>query len=280
MAAIVRTRVSSNNYLFRQDGYPVPGRDPQGFDTAIGRIAFRGTIDQLYAKFPIGGTTGGAALPDAPTGSTFYCLGPTGIPQRKWGHYFIDVTWKGIISSRNLTNQSQNLIALPNSGQYLQSISQQMSTAETYWPQDRDGATIYAEAPYVPAPGYRAKGYLFKSAADGSVAVVTEFVPYRSRIISRVYTASARGIFIGSRSTVLQPPKCMLPDPYKTDPFHDMEDRLDLPDPLYTYSAETQGNDGWVCRNYQHDTGGEYPIGDKILAFWTASYEFIRRKGV
>lgn len=275
----VRSRLALEGYVFQKDGYPVPGRDAQGFDSATGMIGFRGTLDQLYAKFPVGGTAGAAALPEAPTGSTFYCLGPVGRPVKKWGHYLAEIQWKGIISSRNLTQQSSTLIALPNAGQHLQTLSQQMSTTETTWPQTRDGAVIYAEPPYVPSPGYRPKGFLVMG-AGGSVAVVTEYVPYRCRIISRVYTVAARGIFLGSRSVMLQAPKCMLPNPYAADPAQDMEDRLDLPDPLYTYSADTGAADGWTCRNYQHDAGGEFPLGDKVLSFWTASYEFTRRRGV
>lgn len=276
MAAIVRTKLPANDWRFRKDGFPVPSIDPSGFDAATGKILFRGTIQQLYDTFPIGGSTGDAALPDAPSGSIMYCLGPQGQPVRGFGHIWADIGWKGIVTPRNLgTNPVNNLSATD----HVQSVALNMTTDETLWPQTRDGNLIYLGKPYCPNPrpgeteGLRTLAVL----GPGGSEIPTQIVPWRVRLIGRVYTASIRGISIGDRSAIIRAPRCTIPDPHLTDDIPaGALSWDDLPDPLVTWSDDTGSKDGWLCRSYQRP-GGEYPMGNKILAFWSAEYEWIRR---
>lgn len=277
MPAIIRTGIASNNFRYLKGGYPVPASEPSGFDSATGRVLFHGSMSQLYAKFPVGGPNVGSsngALPDAPSGSTFYCLGPQGQPVQEFGHIWADIGWKGIISRPKLPSQDSNLITGLGEGNYLLSVSQQMSTNETLWPQTRDGLTVFAGNPYAPSPGYRNLGVISPSGA----AFVTAIVPYRVRIIGRAYTVSIRGMTVGKRAVINRPPLCKLPNPhYVNGVGSPLLPDANFPDPLYTYNDDTDAADGWVCRNYQRN-GGEYPMGEKILAFWTADYEWVFRR--
>jgi len=251
---------------------PAPTMDPAGFDTVSARVFFRGNMAALLAKYPIGATAGATGLTGLPSGSQVYCLGPQGQPEVSFGHIEADIAWKGIISTRTLSGEFVDTLS---TGDQVLGVSLGMTTNETNWPQERDGVTIYAGAPYSPAPGYRTKAVI----GPGGTLIPTAYLPYRVRIIGRSYTASVRGITIGDRTAVKFPPRCRIIDPFKTDPYQDVDNRPDIPDPLYTYSSETGQADGWVCRNYQRN-GGEYPMGEKVLAYWTAEYEFVRRKSL
>jgi len=275
MGAIVRSRLADDSFVFEKDGYPVPSRDPQGFDAAIGRISYRGDLAGLYSKFSIGGTSGDAALPGLGIGFTsdFYCLGPVGQVQRRWGHYFAAISWKGIIGTRNLAKSTQDNLITLGSGHQLQSLSRNVSTDEILFPQERDGMTLYAPPPFGQGKGYEVQGYI----ANGAF-VPTGDVPQRVRIIVRKYTVSVRGIYIGDRKTATIPPKLLLGNPLTEDPAQDLPN--DPLNPLYTWSSDNGAASGWVCRNYQANAGGEYPLGDKILSFWTAEYEYVLRKGM
>jgi hypothetical protein len=155
------------------------------------------------------------------------------------------------------------------------SVAIGMTTNETHWPQERDGMTIFAGPPFVPAPGYRTLTVI----APGGGSIPTGSVPYRCRIIGRSYTAQIKGLTIGPRNAPVMPPQCNLPSPFLNDNFNDVDARGDIPDPLYTYSPEKGNVDGWICRNYQRD-GGEYAMGSVVMGFWTADYEYVRRKSL
>lgn len=280
MAAIIRTRLTaggSSRYRWQKDGFPVPTVDPSGFDSATGRLRFRGTVQDLYNAFPVGGSSGTAALPGAPSGSVFYCIGVQGTPRVEFGTVVAEIGWKGLAVQRNLA--SQPVSNLSNTDHVISS-GLNMTTQEVTFPMERDGSQVYVKRPYCPQPrpgeteGLRTLGVV----ANG-VVIPTALVPWRVRLIGRVYTASIRGITIGDRSIIVRAPKCTIPNPHLTD---DIPARTfgweDLPDPLVTWSDDTGDKSGWVCRNYQRP-GGEYAMGSKILAFWSAEYEWVERYG-
>lgn len=278
MPAFIHTKLPNNGFEFIGDSYPVPSLDPSGFDSASAQVIYRpGTgldpLGDLYRKFPIGGTTGAAAFPDKPTGSIFYCIGPQGQPRYRFGHVWAEIGWKGLVASRTLTDFGFGASGL-NVNDHVQSVALQMSSAETLWPQERDGMTVYAPSPYAPLPGYRVQGVI----GPGGTLIPTAYLPYRVRIIDRAYTASIKGITVGLRKTISAPPRCPIGNPYQLDTTADIVPNTAI-DLLYTYSADNKASDGWVCRNYQR-TGGEYPMGDKILAFWSADYEYVKRKAI
>lgn len=270
MPAFVHTKIAANGYRFIKT--PAAAVDPVGFDTASARVLFRGSMAQFLAKFPIGGTSGDAGLPGAPAGSIMYCLGPQGEPEIKFGHIWGDIGWKGILATRNLASIPVTSL---NANDHVQSCSLAMTSQESMWPLQQDGATIYLPPPYAPptppggTPGLRTRGVVI----NGLFVPVYQ-APWRIRLIGRAYSASVRGITVGDRQAIIRPPKCNIPDPTILDTGTNWQN---LPDPLVTWSKDAGTSDGWVCRNYQRTS--EYIMGAKILAFWNADYEWVERYG-
>ena len=261
MPAFIFTAVPNNDFRFLSN--PALALDPAGFDVAGAEVFFRGTETQFLAKFPIGGLAAATGY-IAPSGSIFYCLGPQGRPVRKHGHITAQIEWKGILSSPSAGMPVSGLTA----GDHAKSVSLAMTTNETMWPQERDGNVIAAGTPYAPNPPYR----IFTLPGPGSLPITTGAMPYRVRLIGRTYSAGIRGITVGTRSAIMRAPRCTILDPTILDNAPNWQN---FPDPLVTWSKETGTGDGWLCRNYQRSS--EYTMGDKVLAFWTADYEWIER---
>jgi len=220
----------------------------------------------LMAKFPLGGSADATGY-TAPDGSVLYCLGPQGQPDEKFGHIWAEIAWKGILSSPTLDGLG---VTQMSTGDYAKGVSLAMTTQETMWPQEKDGNTIALGTPYAPNPPFRT----LTIPAPGGGFIVTAQLPWRVRLIGRAYTASIKGITIGSRTAITRPPKCTIPDPTILDGNINWNQ---LPDPLVTWSKDTGTGDGWVCRNYQRSS--EYAVGEKVLAFWNADYEWVERYG-
>lgn len=255
---------------------PVIQPDSAGFDSAEGTLLWRGTQQSLFAAFPVGGTAGAAALPDQPSGATMYCMGAKVMSREGAEHLIASVSWRGISVAKNAPGGQ--IIATAAAQQVL-SIALSATGAEVTFPIQRDGAQIYAGVPYCPPPkpgesvGLRTVGVL----ATGASAVSTIKAPWRVRTLGRVWTARVRGITIGAQSSFLAPPKLLNLDPYKLTgaPAFDWSK---LPDPLVTWNEDTGDKDGWFCSNWQPPSN-DVPIGSKVLAFWSADYEWIRRYG-
>lgn len=262
MSAFVHTRLATGAYKWQRR--PVPVMDPTGFDTASARVCFRGTAAQLVAAFPVGAT---AAATDysAPAGSNLYCMGPQGQSEEKFGHVIAEISWKGYIVNPTLAA----FAVTPAAGQHIRTVSMGRTTTESTWPQDRDGNTVYLGGPYSPTPALRSL-----TVAGPAGPITYAYAPYRVRLIGRAYTCTVGGIIVGNRAALFKPPVCNIPDPTVGDGTVNWST---VPDPQITYSADNQGRDGWVCRNYQPSV--EHAMGDKILARFQADYEWVERYG-
>ena len=85
------------------------------------------------------------------------------------------------------------------------------------------------------------------------------------------------GIIAGPGSNITRPPRCIVADPTLTSGGQQQINWLSTGDPLVTWAEETQGQDGWVCPNYE--TSSEMPLGNITLARWTAHYQWVDRYG-
>lgn len=255
---------------------PVIQPDPAGFDSAEGTILWRGTQAQLFSAFPVGGTSGNAALPDKPAGATMYCMGAKVISREGTEHWVASVSWRGLAVEKNAPSGS---VITTASSQRVLSIALSATGAQLDFPIQRDGFQIFAKRPFCPPPkpgeleGLRTVSVL---ATSGSAAS-TVTSPWRVRVLGRVWTARVRGITIGAQSSFLAPPRLLTVDPYKlsASPTFDWSQ---LPDPLVTWNEDTKEADGWFCMNWQPPSN-EVPLGSKVLAFWSADYEWVRRYG-
>jgi hypothetical protein len=85
------------------------------------------------------------------------------------------------------------------------------------------------------------------------------------------------GIIAGPRAVIIRPPKCMLTNPSVASGGQQQINWLNTGDPLVTWAEETNGQDGWVCRNY--DLNSEMPLGAITLSRWNATYQWVPRYG-
>lgn len=286
MPAFVHTKIQPQNFRFlRNPGYSV---DPGGFDTCTARILWRGTQAAMFAKFAIGASATATGLA-APAGSTFYCIGPQGQSEERFGHVWAEIAWKGVLQNR----QDTSLIGTVSTGDQIVGVSRSMTTRETLYPVQQGDYTILAPNPgattvqqwlrpvTVPAPG-----------ADSGADILLKWVPWRVRYIGNVFAMAVKGITIGPKSQVQQPPIIVAATPPKYQmPMLTalgkvgLADAGNTPDPLITLAggfglngAGAVGAGGWLCRNYQRSS--EYAMGDKVLAFWSADYEWVERESL
>lgn len=276
MPAFVRTRLAVDSFEFRGSN-PGISYDPAGFDSASGSILFRGSLTQLQNKFPLGASTGDAALPDAPSGAVMYCLGPQGNPEVKFGHIWCDVGWRGIAKPRS--SAGINTLITANAAQQVISIALTASSNALQFPMTRDGKQVIAGRPYCPAPGLGEDVGLrdINVLGPGGTAITVAVSPWRVQVLGRIWSAHVKGVTIGDRTTMIRPPLLKIPNP-RTIGGGVSYNWRSLPDPLVTWNEDTGESDGWFCSNYTPPSG-EYALGSKILAFWQADYLWVDRFG-
>ncbi len=268
MPAFVHTKIPAQGYKFLR--HPAPALDPSGFDTASARVFFRGGMSDFLAKFKLGALASASGYNAAPAGSVLYCLGPQGQPEISYGHIEADIAWKGIVSPRGnvsgITSQNPNDTVL--------GMSQSLATTEVAFPLQRGNNTLLHPHPAKIGTEKWVRMETVQGPLGGTI--ITALVPWRIRRIARTYAMSLKGISMGGRNDILHPPLINGNTPGGG------VDWSVYPDPLITVAEGNSGTsaafaDGWVCRNYQRQS--EYAVGDKVLAFWTADYEWIERYG-
>lgn len=277
MAAFVHTTLADNSFTYLRGGKPAIAEDPSGFDIATGKILFRGTLTQLRAKFELGSTSGDAALPNAPSGSQMLCAGIVGQPVTEFSHIWADVQWRGIGRTRNTSGIDAAITH--SSSQHIISVTLTAGTQAVNFPFERDGNQIIAGRPFCPPPGPGETTGLRSTQriVAGGTVITTAVNPWRVRVLGRQWSAHVKGITIGTRGSMLQPPKLKIPQ----QTLFGGSVRFNwatLPDPLVTWTEDTKEASGWWCANYQPPTS-EYALGDKILGLWSADYEWIDRLG-
>ena len=249
---------------------PVIKPDPAGFDMAEGTCLYRGTQAQLFASFPVGGTAGDAACPDAPPGSVMYCMGAQ-VQRREGTHLVASVSWRGIAVQKNAPSNS---VIVRGAGQQVLSVALSATAEELTFPREYAGRTVIAPPPYCPSPkAGEVKGMRTISVlASSGTAYVGELAPYRVAVFTRVWGAQVRGITVADQVSVTGPPRLLMGDPrlLTGSPVFDYSK---LPDFLVSWDEDNGAANGWFCTNWQPPST-EIPMGSKVMAFWTASYRY------
>lgn len=281
MPAFVHTKIASNGFRYlRNPGYAV---DPAGFDTCTARILWRGTQADMVAYFSIGGTAAETGLA-APAGSTFYCIGPQGQAEEKFGHVWAEIAWKGVLKKRTQTD----LITTLSTDDQVIGISRSITTREIQYPVQQGDYQILAANPAASsAERWMRPETVRAPSPDDDTSIITRWVPWRIRYVGYVFAMSVKGITIGKKKTIQNPPiiAASAPPKYGAPMLNAGSSTLgstdwkNTPDPTITLAAGilSATGDGWLCRNYQRTS--EYSLGENVLAFWTADYEWIERYG-
>lgn len=245
--------------------------DPAGFDSVKATICFRGTATELAELIPLGSQS----APDIGSSLPLFYTGPR-VQEARFGYQIADLEWKGLATDP-WSNPPVNFL---DASAYVRGLNVTMTTDESEWPREVNDNTLYLGAPYAPpasvggAPGLRT----FTAVNAAGAAIVTGYLPWRVRIIGRAWAVSMSGIIAGPRSIVVRPPKCTIPKATLVSGGLQFNDWLATGDPLVTWADETNGQDGWVCRNYQL-TNEQYLGPSKILSRWTADFQWVPRYG-
>jgi hypothetical protein len=244
--------------------------DPAGFDSVKAVLCYRGTAAQLLSVYDLG-TKNAPGFTDKP----LYYTGPR-VLESRFGYQIAELTWMGFASDPWNAPSVQGLV----DGSFVRSMNITMTTEESLWPREgHDGNTIFLGGPYAPPASFGATRGLrtFTAMAPNGNTIVTAQLPWRIRLIGRAWTVSMTGISAGERTVIVRPPRCTVPNPNTTSGGQTAINWLDTGDPLVSWSDETGGVSGWVCRNY--DLTSELPLGSKILARWSAHYQWVERYG-
>lgn len=244
--------------------------DPQGFDSVKATLCFKGTGLELFNLFALGQQN----CPGFGSKPLYYC-GPRVIEAR-FGYQVAELEWKGMAAS---PWSDAPAVVTSGVGVYVRSVNITMTTNESQWPREANGNTLYLGPPYAPStpfggsPGLRT----FTALAPNGNTIITAQLPWRILLIGRAWAVTMSGIIAGPRSNIIKPPRCIVTDPSITSGGQQQINWLNTGDPLVTWAEETQGQDGWVCRNYE--TSSEMPLGNITLARWTAHYQWVDRYG-
>lgn len=244
---------------------PVLTLDPQGFDTVTRVLCFKGTPKELTALIDIGSQT----CPDYADKPMLF-MGPR-VLENRFGFVSAEMTWKGMTAAP-MALPAGAVAINTNSSLYIRSLNMSMGTSESHWPREVGGTQFYITNPkYTDDNGLIEMGFN----AGGGLVIPGAVVPYRQRFILRNLSAVMSGIIAGPRAELQRPPLLKLALPAALTGGAD-EDWSAFPDPLLTYSEDNGKANGWVCRGY--DPVDELPLGDKILARFTARYEHVKHR--
>lgn len=269
MPAIIDDDLTLFSALGDWETDPILSVDPAGFDSVKATICYRGTALELFDLYALGKKN----CPEMSSKALYYC-GPRVIEAR-FGYQIAELEWKGFASDPWTNSPVAQL--LPEA--YVRSVNLTMTTDESQWPREVNGNTLYLESPYAPGASVGGANGLreFSAISPAGAAITTGYLPWRVRLIGRAWSVAITGIIAGKRSGIIKPPKCIVPNPVLTSGGQLLINWLNTGDPTVTWADETQGQDGWVCRNY--DLSSELALGDVTLARWTANYQWVPRYG-